>query len=253
MKVIDIDHNFQNIVIAGTGKALPPLMFTNEDMVAWHGHKDPDWIFEKIGVRSRHSFYDYFNNKTLGLDEDDLAVKASRDALADAGMTIKEIDAIFFTTSTPTHHLFPDSACTLHGNLGASMDTPAMTLSSGCCGTLNGFMMAISLIKAGQAKNVLVCGASSMTSFFQPHLKEKVWLHSCIFGDGVASIREAAKKLHGDRFGETSMRWISIGGPVKAVELAGGMRTATVYGGSGSLRSHVIRHSQQDGVGLAAR
>lgn len=188
MKVFDIDHKFQNIMILGTGWALPPLSFTNEEMVAWHGHKDPDWIFERIGIRSRYALFDYNNNKPSDLDEDDLTLQASKDALEEAEMTIQEIDTIFFATSTPTHQIFPDPACQLHGRLGASMDTPAITLTSGCCGTLNGLMLALSMIRAGQARNVLVAGASSMSSYFRPHLKEKVWLHSCIFGDGAASL-----------------------------------------------------------------
>jgi len=68
------------------------------------------------------------------------------------------------------------------------MDTPALTHTSGCAGQLNCVMLAISMIKAGQAKNVLVAGTSAMTSYFRPHLKEKVWLHSCIFGDGAATM-----------------------------------------------------------------
>lgn len=188
MKVFDIEHKFHDIVIAGTGKALPPLIFTNEDMVRWHGEKDPEWFYEKIGVRSRHSFYDYLNNRALDTDENELAVEASKRALENAGMTIRDIDAIFFTTSTPAFHIAPDSACALHGNLGASIDTPAMTVNGGCAGTLNCIVLAISLITAGQANNVLVCGASTMSSYFRPHLKDKIWFHSCIFGDGVATV-----------------------------------------------------------------
>jgi len=188
MKVFDIHHKFHDIVIAGSGISLPPLSFTNEDLVAWHGHKDPDWIYERIGVKSRHSLYDYTNSKPCEVDEDDLALESCNDALKDAGMTITDIDTIFFTSSTPTHNLFPDPACALHGRLGASIDTPAITLTAGCCGTLNGIMLALSMIQAGQARNVLVSAASSMSSYFRPHLKEKVWLHSCIFGDGACLV-----------------------------------------------------------------
>jgi len=55
------------------------------------------------------------------------------------------------------------------------------------------------------------------------------------FGDTVTSIYEAGKRLSTRRFGEAPMDWVSIGGPVKAVELAGEIPTATVYGGSPGL------------------
>ena len=41
---------FNNVMIKGTGKALPSNKFSNEDLVNWHGRKSADWIYEKIQV-----------------------------------------------------------------------------------------------------------------------------------------------------------------------------------------------------------
>ena len=179
---------FDNVVIKGTGKALPPLTFTNEDIVMWHGKKDPEWIYHRIGVKKRHSFYNYFTEKFLNIDEDDLAVKASHEALNKANLEVADLDSIIFATSAPTHQIFPDSSCTLHRSIEARPDTSALTVTCGCAGTLNGLMLGTSLIRSCQARNVLVVGASSMSSYFRPHLKEKIWLHSSIFGDGVSAL-----------------------------------------------------------------
>jgi 3-oxoacyl-[acyl-carrier-protein] synthase-3 len=117
-----------------------------------------------------------------------LAAEASQRALDDAGLTIADIDAILFATISPTHNVFPDSACTLHSALGASRRTSALTLTTGCSGTLNALALANGLIASGQAAHVLVSSTSMMSSYFRPHLRDRTWLYASIFGDGASSI-----------------------------------------------------------------
>ncbi len=62
------------------------------------------------------------------------------------------------------------------------------------------------------------------------------------YGSSVCRISDAAEKIYGDKFGaskgtgasgeigaSSGLRWIAVGGPVKAVELSGRVPTATVY------------------------
>ena len=46
----------------------------------------------------------------------------------------------------------------------------------------------------------------------------------------ILSISESAAQLFSERFGGQRLQWVSIGGPVKAVELANRIPTATVFG-----------------------
>jgi glycerol-3-phosphate dehydrogenase (NAD(P)+) len=52
-------------------------------------------------------------------------------------------------------------------------------------------------------------------------------------GGRVSRVSEAAERMFRERFPSERLIWVSVGGPVKAVELAMGIPTATIYG-SGS-------------------
>jgi 3-oxoacyl-[acyl-carrier-protein] synthase-3 len=177
-----------SVVIRGSGLALPPLAFSNEDICNWHGRKDPAWVYETFGVKTRHTRYDYHHDRLDDFDEDDLAFEAAQRALTDSGMTIRDIQMIIFVTLTPTTQCTPDPACVLHKRLGASANVLALTHVAGCAGPLNAMMMGSALIRAGQARNVLICCASSLSSFNRPDLKRRIWLLSTIFGDGAGAL-----------------------------------------------------------------
>ncbi len=55
-----------------------------------------------------------------------------------------------------------------------------------------------------------------------------------MLGDEVLRVSEGAGRLFKARFGAHEMQWVSVGGPVKAVELAGRIPTATVFGYKGN-------------------
>lgn len=183
------NSTFNGVTMCGFGEALPPRAYTNEEVFAWHGRKSADWIRTQIGNVQRHTLFDYRSGQLReDLDEDDLALDASCQALDRASIDISEVDAIIFATISPTHNVFPDSACTLHRRLGASTRTFSLTITTGCAGTLNALVLASSLIEAGQARSVLVVSASAMSAYIRPHLKDRMWLYGSIFGDGVSAI-----------------------------------------------------------------
>lgn len=176
------------VIIRGTGKALPRKCFTTEEVWAWHRKRSPQWLLERFEIQTRHARFDYGSNSVDDLDEDDLACEAAAAALKDAGVHVKDIGCIIQASITPAHPGLPDPSCVLHRRLGASRDTPALMLLSACAGTLNGLMLASAMIRSGQARNVLVCGSSTYTSFNRTDLIDKNWLHSVIFGDAAAAI-----------------------------------------------------------------
>lgn len=186
--------NPQRIVIRGTGKALPRQSFTTEEVWAWHKKKDPEWLRERFGIDTRYARYDYKNSRLDDIDEDDLAHEASVAALDDAGLRIGDVQYIIQASITPSHPGLPDPSCVLHRRLGASRHTGALMLLSSCAGTLNGLMLASALIRSGQARNVLVCGSSTYTSFNRPELVDQNWLHSVIFGDAAAALVVSAEQ-----------------------------------------------------------
>jgi len=92
--------------ITGTGSYLPPNRLTNEALakqLSSHGVETSDeWIVERTGIRARH-----FAAPDVGAS--DLAVEASRAALAAANRTADDVDLIIVATSTPDM-VFPSTA-----------------------------------------------------------------------------------------------------------------------------------------------
>jgi 3-oxoacyl-[acyl-carrier-protein] synthase-3 len=185
------------VVIRGTGKALPPLCFKMEDIWAWHQKKDVAWLNDRFGIDTRYARYDYKNDRLDDIDEDDLSEQAARAALKDAKLDISDVQYIIQASITPSHAGLPDPACILHRRLGASQHTGALMVMSSCAGTLNGLMLASALIRSGQAKNVLVVGSSTYTSYNRPELREENWMHSVIFGDAAAAMIVSADEGEG--------------------------------------------------------
>lgn len=159
--------------IRGVGRHLPERHLTNADLEKLVDTSD-EWIVRRTGIRSR---------RVLPADwcTSDLAVAAGRDALADAGMEVADIDLLIVTTVTPDH-LCPSTACIVHSKLGM-VDIPAFDMSVACSGFGYGLTVAGSMVHAGLHHNALVISAEAMTRFIDYQDRT-----SCIlFGDGAGA------------------------------------------------------------------
>jgi 3-oxoacyl-[acyl-carrier-protein] synthase-3 len=133
-----------------------------------------EWITTRTGIRSRHR-----------VDEreatSDLAARAARFALADAGMQPDQLDFILVATATPDT-LVPAASCLVQDLLGASA-AAAMDVNAGCSGFLYGLHTADSLIRSGAANNVLLIGAETLT-----RVTDYSDRRTCVlFGDGAGA------------------------------------------------------------------
>ena len=176
--------------IAGMGSYVPEERLTNEDLEQMVETSD-EWISKRTGIKERRV-----------RDEDeatsDLAVNASREALADAGLEPSELDAIIVATCTPDH-LFPATACLLQSALGAE-HAMAFDLEAACSGFVYAFAQAAMMTNSGAADNVLFVGSESLTAFTDYDDRG-----SCIlFGDGAGaavlrpSTRDGSEVLHAE-------------------------------------------------------
>ncbi|HYS52103.1 MAG TPA: 3-oxoacyl-ACP synthase, partial [Burkholderiales bacterium] len=95
--------------IVGTGSYLPPKVVTNADLAKQMDTSD-EWIRTRTGIRQRHI-------AEPSQTSSDLAVEASRAALAAARIPPQEIDLIIVATSTPDY-IFPSTACIMQAKLG---------------------------------------------------------------------------------------------------------------------------------------
>ena len=100
----------RTVSIIGTGSYVPERILTNADLEKMVDTSD-EWIRTRTGIRER---------RIAAPDEStsDMAVKASKAAIEQAGITVEEIDLIIVATVTPDM-LFPSTACWVQKQLGA--------------------------------------------------------------------------------------------------------------------------------------
>ena len=135
--------------IVGTGSYLPPRIVTNAEFAARLDTSDA-WIRERTGIAQRHIAAETQTSS-------DLALEASRAALAAAGMQAADLDLIVVATSTPDF-IFPSTACLLQAKLGVANST-AFDLQAVCSGFVYALATADNFIRAGTHKSALVVGA----------------------------------------------------------------------------------------------
>jgi len=160
--------------IVGTGSYLPEKVLTNRDLEAKIDTTD-EWIYSRTGIRQRHIAAD-------GESTSDLALQASRKALAAAGITPADLDLIVVATTTPDM-VFPSTACILQAKLGAR-NCPAFDVQAVCSGFIYGVSTADHFVRSGQYRHVLVVGAETYSRILD-------WTDrgTCVlFGDGAGAV-----------------------------------------------------------------
>ena len=165
--------------IAGFGSFLPLETITNRDLAAIVDTSD-EWITSRTGIRSRR-------RADAADATSDLALKAARAALADAGMEPGQLEFVIVATATPDSPV-PATACRVQELLGADQ-AAGMDINAGCSGFLYGIHTADSLVRAGAAANVLVIGAEILT-----RVTDYTDRRTCVlFGDGAGACVVAAQ------------------------------------------------------------
>ena len=164
--------------IVGTGSYLPPRIVTNAEFAARLDTSD-EWIRGRTGIAQRHIAADTQTSS-------DLALEASRAALAAAGMRAADVDLIVVATSTPDF-VFPSTACLLQAKLGVANST-AFDLQAVCSGFVYALATADNFIRAGTHQSALVVGAEVFSRILDWNDRG-----TCVlFGDGAGAVVLAA-------------------------------------------------------------
>jgi 3-oxoacyl-[acyl-carrier-protein] synthase-3 len=160
--------------ITGTGGYLPDKVLTNKDLESLVETND-EWIVSRTGIRERHIAAE-------GQYTSDLALEASRRALAAAGRTPADVDLIILATSTPDM-VFPSSACLLQAKLGVTRGA-AFDVQAVCSGFVYALGTADLFVRSGQYRCALVIGAE----VFSRILDWKDRGTCVLFGDGAGAV-----------------------------------------------------------------
>jgi len=156
--------------IIGVGKYLPEMILTNADLEKMVDTSD-EWIVTRTGIRERRIAPE-------DVAASDMAVKASRKALKDAGIKPEQIDLIIVATITPDM-FFPSTACQLQHKLGID-NIPAFDISVACSGFIYGLAIADQFIRSGIYKYALVVAAEKLSA-----VTDWTDRSTCVlFGDG---------------------------------------------------------------------
>ncbi|MDD4957575.1 MAG: ketoacyl-ACP synthase III [Candidatus Omnitrophica bacterium] len=163
----------KKVGILGVGKYLPEQVLTNADLERMVDTSD-EWITTRTGIKERRIAA---NNEATS----DMAVKAAKSALKNAGLTPEDIDLIIVATITPDM-FFPSTACLVQYKLGAQ-NIPAFDIAVACSGYVYGLTIADQFIKSGMYKKALVIAAEKLSTVTDWEDRS-----TCIlFGDGAGA------------------------------------------------------------------
>ncbi len=160
--------------ITGTGSYLPATVWTNNDLAERLATSD-EWIIARTGIRQRHIAGDQQSTS-------DLALPASLQAIAAAGLEPRDIDLIIVATTTPDV-IFPSTACLLQAKLGIH-GMPAFDVQAVCSGFVYGLALADQMLTGGPYHNALVVGAEIYSRILDWNDRG-----TCVlFGDGAGAV-----------------------------------------------------------------
>ena len=161
-------------VIMGVGHYLPDRVVPNAEFEAKIDTND-EWIRSRSGIERRHF-------AAIGQTTSDLAIRAAKAALADAGLTAGDIDAIIVATSTPDL-TFPSVATMVQAGLGMTRGF-AFDVQAVCAGFIYALTNANGMILSGQANCILVIGAETFSRIMDWSDRAT----SVLFGDGAGAV-----------------------------------------------------------------
>lgn len=173
----------RKVGIIGLGKYLPKKVLGNADLERMVDTSD-EWITTRTGIKQRRL-------AAKAEASSDLAIKAAKQALVDAGIDAAQLDLIIVATITPDMQ-FPSTACFVQSGIGAKRAF-CFDVAAACSGFVYAISVAQQFIARGAYENVLVIGAEVLSSITD--WKDR---STCVlFGDGAGAAVLAPVKSGG--------------------------------------------------------
>ncbi len=162
------------VKISALGCYVPPGVLTNKDLERMVD-TNSEWIVERTGICERHI-------AAPEMATSDMGTEAAKAALAGAGVSATELDAILLCTVTPDM-LFPSTACLIQDRLGCRRAW-GFDLIAACSSFLYGLTTGAALVSSGTHRKVLVIGSDTMSRII-----DYTDRGTCIlFGDGAGAM-----------------------------------------------------------------
>lgn len=166
-------HNVRSI-LTGVGGYLPRRCVSNDELAARLDTSDA-WIRERTGITQRYLADETETAACMGTE-------AARAALGMAGATAADVDGIIVGTSTPDQ-AFPATALRIQAALGVTRGF-GFDIAAACSGFIYALSVADAMIRAGQARGVLVIGSEVYSRILDWEDRG-----TCVlFGDGAGAV-----------------------------------------------------------------
>lgn len=179
--------------IAGVGRYVPEKVVPSTELDEKLGLR-PGWIEEKQGVKERR----WVTDETASY----MGAQAAREALANAGIDLSEVDLILNASGT-AEQAIPDGAPFIQRQLGLGESGVAcMTVHTTCLSFLAGLDVAASFLTTGRYRTILIVSSEISSCGLN-------WTHpesSTLFGDAAAAAvlvrtpEGEASCIHGARY-----------------------------------------------------
>jgi 3-oxoacyl-[acyl-carrier-protein] synthase-3 len=177
--------------VLGLGSYVPDRVVTNEELAFLNDQHvrqptqqtetNDQWIQQRTGIKERR----YVPNDGSTWTSD-LAVEATKRALADAGLQASDIDCIILGTLSPDYH-FPGTGVVVQKKLGIDRGScPCFDIRQQCSGFVYGLQMADAFVRTGMYKRILLIGAElhSHSLDFTTRGRDV----TVLFGDGAGAM-----------------------------------------------------------------
>lgn len=166
-----------HLAFSGVGHYVPDRVVANDELAPLLG-TTPEWIADRSGIRERRF-------AAAGQTNAGLALRASREALARAGIGADALDMIVVATLSPDH-FFPGVSAALQAGLEVARPIPAFDLHAQCAGFPYALGVAQGLLLSERYEHVLVVGSELQSAALDlsPRAREV----SMLFGDGAGAV-----------------------------------------------------------------
>ncbi|GAA5151775.1 ketoacyl-ACP synthase III [Nocardioides marinquilinus] len=164
----------RHAAILGLGVYRPSIVVPNADVVEAIDSSD-EWIQQRSGIKQRRHAAP---EESVQL----MSVAAARDALEQAGIEARQVDAVIVATVT---HLLqtPALAPAVATELGCEQPV-AFDISAACAGFCHGVGLAADMVRSGSARHVLVIGVERLSDILNRQDRGTAFL----FADGAGAV-----------------------------------------------------------------
>ncbi|MBR4197601.1 MAG: ketoacyl-ACP synthase III [Bacteroidales bacterium] len=175
--------------IIGTGSALPTLSVTNNQLATFLDTSD-EWITERTGIKARR----LLSTESLY----DIAETAAKKAIEASGLSPEQIDFLI-CSNVANRHVTPGISCIMQDRIGVKC--AGLDINVACAGFVNAMMLADSMIKAGNARYIMILCAEEPSKYCNWHERDC----SILFADGAGAVIVGP----GDSFKDVQLTMIS--------------------------------------------